>query len=84
MREAGWTRPDEDARTEGDIGRHIAAVGFSIMSNRISMNNGHGCRLGFKLCYVPAGTVPLPPPLLTVLAQADASGGRDRAAIPSQ
>jgi hypothetical protein len=59
---------DENARSESDIRQQIAAAGFSIMTNQISMNNGHGRTLGFKLRYVPPQSVPLPPPLLEVLA----------------
>jgi putative Mg2+ transporter-C (MgtC) family protein len=42
---------DENAPSEGDIRQQIAAAGFSIMSNQISMNNGHSYRLAFKSCH---------------------------------
>jgi hypothetical protein len=60
--------PDENAKSNGDIRRQITAAGFSIMSNQVSMNNGHGRRLSFKLRYVTPQPSPLPPALLEVLA----------------
>jgi putative Mg2+ transporter-C (MgtC) family protein len=59
---------DQNARNDGDIRQQITSAGFSIMSNQISVNNGYGRRLSFKLRYVPAQPVPLPPALLEVLA----------------
>jgi putative Mg2+ transporter-C (MgtC) family protein len=59
---------DENARSDSDIRQHITAAGFSIMSNQISVNNGRGRRLGFKLRYVPPQSALLPPPLIEILA----------------
>jgi putative Mg2+ transporter-C (MgtC) family protein len=59
---------DENARSDGDIRQQIPAAGFSVVSNQISLSDGHGRKLSFKLRYVPPQSVPLPPPLLEVLA----------------